>query len=399
MRNQFKIIGFRFTFIFVIGFIIALPFPFYLLPDIGKFLSPFFESINEFWANIFLTNEKAFLRVISDSTGLYLHLITLFVISCLGTLIWVLFSKSQSERIKKWFHTGVAYYLALILFKYGFDKVFKHQFYLPEPNTLYTPLGELTPDILFWSSMGSSYQYSMFSGLIELLPAILLLFKKTRLLGATIAMAVLVNVVMINFGFNISVKVYSLFLLFLSLIVIAPNFKQLFSFFLSNKPINQQVEDVKFKSNKQLLFYAITKSVVIGLILFESLGGYFEISNFNDDNYPRPYLHGAYTVDKKSINEGEDIKRVFFHRKQYFIIQYVDDKFESYELKFSEDMKTLILTDEVKRQYILGFQYDEPKQELTLVGKLSDRYLSLVTHKENLNELPFFDSEMTWTFD
>ena len=38
---------------------------------------------------------------------------------------------------------------------------------------------------------------------------------------------------------------------------------------------------------------------MIGLILFESLGGYFEMSNFNDENYPRPYLNGAYTVGKK----------------------------------------------------------------------------------------------------
>ncbi len=60
MINQLKIIGFRFTFIFVIGFIIALPFPFYILPDIGKFLSPFFESINQFWATIITINEDLF---------------------------------------------------------------------------------------------------------------------------------------------------------------------------------------------------------------------------------------------------------------------------------------------------------------------------------------------------
>jgi len=297
--NKFKIIGFSFTFIFVIGSIIALPFPFYILPDIGKYTSSFFESINELWINLVQVDDDAFLLVISDSTGLYLHLMSLCVVRGVGAFIWIFLSKTQSLRIKNWFHISVAYYLALILFKYGFDKVFKHQFYLSEPNTLYTPMGKLTTDILFWSSISSSYQYSIFSGLIEILPAISLLFKKTRLLGALIAMAVLANVMMINFGFNISVKVYFLFLLLLSIIFIAPNAKQLFSFFFSNNQVNQKVEDVKFKSNKQLLFYAITKSIVIGLILFESLGGYFEMSNFNDENYPRPYLNGAYTVGKK----------------------------------------------------------------------------------------------------
>ena len=201
---------------------------------------------------------------------------------------------------------------------------------------------------------------------------------------------------MINFGFNISVKVFSLFLLFLALIIITPNFKSLFSFFLTNEKVNQQVDEVKFKSNKQLLAYSIAKSLVIGLILFESLGGYFETSNFNDDTYPRPYLLGAYSVSQKSIDGGENIKRVFFHRKQYFIIQYVDDQFESYELKFSEDMKTLILTDDIERQYILGFQYDETKQELSLAGKLANRYLYIITQKEELQDLPFFKDQFSW---
>lgn len=399
MPNKLKTIAFRFTYIFVIGFIVALPFPFYILPDIGKLLSPVFESINGFWENLLINDESALLRVISDSTGLYLHLITLTVLGGVGALIWTIASRSLSDKIQKWFHTGVVYYLALILFKYGFDKVFKHQFYLPEPNTLYTPLGQLSPDILFWSSMGSSYEYSMFSGLIELLPAILLLFKRTRLLGGLTALAVLTNVVMINFGFDISVKVYSLFLLMLSFIIIAPNAKQLFSFFLTQKEVKKQSDEVQFKTQKQLLSYALIKSFVIGIILFESLGGYFEVSNFNDDNYPRPYLHGAYTVDQKSINEGESIKRVFFHRKQYFIIQYTDDSFESYDLKFSEDLKNILITDDTKRTYILAFQFDETKKELTLTGKLRNKYLFIITHQENLKDLPFFNNEMNWMFD
>ena len=164
---------------------------------------------------------------------------------------------------------------------------------------------------------------------------------------------------------------------------------------MSNKQVSQKVEEVKFKSNKQLLFYSIAKSLVIGLILFESLGGYFETNNFNDDTYPRAYLHGAYT----NVNPKSDIKRVFFHRKQYFIIQYMDDRFESYELIFSEDMKNLILTDEIKRQYILAFEYDESNQELSIAGELAYGYVYIITHKEKLEDLPFFDNKIKWTFD
>ena len=56
---------------------------------------------------------------------------------------------TAATEARLWYglHTGVAWFLALQLLQYGFDKVFKHQFYLPEPNTLYTPLGLLPPDL------------------------------------------------------------------------------------------------------------------------------------------------------------------------------------------------------------------------------------------------------------
>ena len=112
-----------------------------------------------------------------------------------------------------WTHVLVSNMLAFFLLRYGFDKLFKHQFYLPEPNTLYTPVGLLSKDILFWTSMGTSHSYNVFMGLIEIIPAFLLFFKRTRMLGGLISFAVLLNVLMINIGFDITVKILSSFLL------------------------------------------------------------------------------------------------------------------------------------------------------------------------------------------
>lgn len=396
MAKYLKIIGFRFTFIFAIAFILTLSFPFYVLPNVGKITSPLTQSINQIWASLFGVSEDAYLIVISDSTGLFLNLITLVLISFVGAIIWNLTQKSTpNTKLKQWFTIGVAYYLALILLKYGFDKIFKHQFYLPEPNTLYTPLGDLSKDILFWSSMGSSYSYSVFSGLIEVIPAILLLFRKTRLIGALITMAVIVNVIFLNFGFDISVKVYSTFLFCLSLIVIAPNFKPLYLFFIKQESAQQKVVEHQFKNKKNVLKYAIAKSLIIGLFLFESLGGFFETNNFNDDTFPRPYLHGAYT----NINSDETIKRVFIHRKQYFIIQTNADKFKSYELKFSEDLTQLILTNYIDEHFILDFQVNEIG-DISVQGIIENDTINLVTVKADLNELSLLKyGSFYWTFD
>jgi len=396
MINNLKIFGFRFVIIFVIGFVLTLSFPFYFLPNIGKFIFPFFEYCNQFWASFLHLNESAYLKVISDSTGLYLHLITLLIISLTGSLFWSVFQKnSKNAKLKKWVYIGVSYYLALILFKYGFDKVFKHQFYLPEPNTLYTPMGDLSKDILFWSTMGSSYSYSVFSGLIEVFPAVLLLFRKTRLIGGLIAMVVMINVVMLNFGFDVSVKIFSLFLLGLTLIVISPYRRALIIFFSGQKPIQLNLECHNFKKKKQLIIYAVVKSVIIGLILFESLGGYFETNNFNDDNFPRPYLHGAYT----NVIPNQSIKRVFFHRKQFFIIQNQQDKFMSYGLQFSEDLTQLILTDYEGGHFVLKYKVNTDN-DISIQGVLQQDTINVTTKKENLKDLPLLkNNSFNWSFD
>jgi hypothetical protein len=93
---------------------------------------------------------------------------------------------------------------------------------LPEPNLLFTPLGQLDKDILYWSTMGSSYGYNLFLGCTELLTGVLLFFRKTRAIGALAAVFICANIVAVNFSFDISVKLLSSFLLLLSLFIAIP---------------------------------------------------------------------------------------------------------------------------------------------------------------------------------
>lgn len=391
----FKSIIERLVILFIIGFIVTFPFNFFIFPDLGTFLSSYFIEANRFIGNALGVSIDSEFSIISDSTGLYLHLITLTIFSSIIALFWFLKKKKIHPNVIKYFRIGIAYYLALILFKYGIDKVFKHQFYFPEPNTLFTPLHQLSKDILFWSSMGASNMYSMFSGLIELLPAVLLLFKKTRLLGGVIAFAVLVNVVMLNFGFDISVKVFSLFLLLLSVVIIWPDMKRVYQLF-TNSVVENSVAETMFRSKNELIKYAFLKSVVVGLIIFESIGPYVETQNFNDDSFAKPYLYGAYTV----MNSNDlKIKRVFFHRKQYFIIQYENDKFESFKLEFSKDKQSISVIDESDPTVYYQFSLDLKNGNLDIEGKFKKHTLFIHTFKENLKWKEISKGSFNWTVD
>ena len=369
--------GNRVLILFIGGFSITFPFPFFIVPEFGSLLSPFFYKINCYLGEWCDVSSNAELRILSDSTGLYLHLITLFTLSVVFALFWIWKVKRLPQKVNVYFRIFVVYYLALILFKYGFDKLFKHQFYFPEPNTLYTPLNQLSKDILFWSSMGTSYVYSFFSGFIEVLAAVLLLHKKTRLLGGIISLGVLINVVMINFGFDISVKVFSLFLVLLSIIIISPDGKRVYQLF-TQKRVDTKIEERLFKSKKNVLNYAFLKSLIIGVILFDSIGPYVESQNFNDNVFTKPYLNGAYSV-VNSITDSHEIKRVFFHRKQYFIIQYVDDSFESFQLRFAKDKQSIALINELDSSIYDQWSIDYDGQTLNLEGKLRGHTILIKT--------------------
>jgi uncharacterized membrane protein YphA (DoxX/SURF4 family) len=199
--------------LFVIGFIISFSFPHYYIPDIGKWFSPFFEALAQWSAqNIFNISPSYPTILVSDSLGFYVNAFNVLVISIIIGTIWnILGNSKNNQQLLYFLFIIIRYYLAMQMLAYGWSKVFKWQFYIPEPNLLFTPLGQLSHDILYWSTMGMSRGYVMFAGILEVLVAILLIFRRTRLLAALIGIGIMTNIVAINFGFNISVvSIYSL---------------------------------------------------------------------------------------------------------------------------------------------------------------------------------------------
>ena len=377
----------RFLFVFIIGFIVTIPINFYFFPDLGSILSVFTEG----FVQLFLQDTAYTLH--SDSLVMYIWVVLLFILSVLISFVWTLIQKKEKGYISLLVGQIATYYLSLILLIYGFNKVFNYQFYFPEPNTIFTPLGQLSPDILFWSSMGSSFTYSFFAGLIELIPAILLLFKKTRLLGAIIAFGVLVNVAMLNFGFNISVKIFSLFLVFLSLVVLQPDFKRLAAFFLGNSVIPQKKADYKFTSNTYKKAYPYVKVLLIGLLLFETLGGYFHTGYFNGAAVPKTIGFGAYNLNQNSLN----IKKVFIHSKGYFIIESNGDNFQDYKMEWL-DKDNLELTNYANQKTIL-LAYWELGELRQLEGDLFGDIIKWELNRIDLETLPIYQTGFTWVSD
>lgn len=382
--------------------VLFIPFTFRYIPFQESITHFLFEDFLVFIASKFEGIYIANPEVSSDSTTLYLLFIVLFIIALLMVigLSFSPFWQKHRKKVQLVIRLVLTYYLSLILLKYGFDKVFKAQFYLPEPNTLFTPMGMLDKDILFWSTMGVSRSYNIFMGCIEIIPALLLLHSRTRILGLFILFGVLLNVAFINFSFDISVKLFSLFLLFLTILLLAPFIPKTIRFFMQQQSTQTlRLTGAKIIASKVMRWSV--KSLVILFFTLEVLLPYLNSGYFNDDKVPRNYLHGAYEVtDISSTEKGLSIpaiKRLFIHRQNYFIMQYADDTMEDFKLKINQNEQKFILTTYDSETIHFDYVYKNDKNELVLTSK--ELGWKITSEALPWKSLPVLQPLFHWTVD
>lgn len=333
--------------IFVALFILSFSFPFQIILNLGGWLEPFFNWMAELTWNLFFTDDYVAYHSAEDSSALLINVINLIVLTFLLFIAFVRIFKNKIEVLGGYSRLLLRYYLALILLIYGFDKIYKWQFYYPESNIMYTKLKDFPQDLLYWSTMGTSYSYSIFAGISEVIPALLLLSRRTAFIGGTLAFAVLLNVFMINIGFDVTVKLYSFFLLMISIVIVMPSFKVVALFFVG-RSLQLQLELPNYIRWKA---YYYLKILVLLIIFIECQFKYFASWNFNDDNFPRPKLNGAYQVIS---SESEDLVRIHFHRNGYLILESNKSEFQDYKMNLSGE--NILLMDYDLKEFVLKYE-------------------------------------------
>ncbi|HLP55413.1 MAG TPA: hypothetical protein VK151_10310 [Fluviicola sp.] len=338
---------------------------------------------------VFKCNDQLFgvLPYREDSSGMYLLLLVAPVLGFLfGLIAFMPALKRLNFRADKAVLVLMRYYLVLELWEYGWIKLTKMQFYLPEPNTVYTELGALSKDIAYWSVMGSSPAYVIFMGVVELIAGSLIVIKRTRFLGLLLALGVFINVVMVNFSFDISVKLFSLSLLAFTGILLYRYQEQWRA--LLQLPARPKV----VRLTQQPAYYRWIRALVLSLFVVEAVYPSIITGSINDDELPRPAYHGAYSVDSH-VN----LSRVYVHRHDYVIFE--NKQRDHLSLKVvAKTADEFHLVDEVTRQ----------KSRLSL-RKTSHGFWALWegdSHNDTLflrpipyRELPLMESSFHWFSD
>ncbi len=242
-----------------------------------------------------------------DTSYGWAELWTTLSLSLVGSIIWSLFDRKRLNYIhlNYWLCLCTRYYVALVAFTYGFDKVLPLQMPFPNMHQLATPLGDFLPMRLSWMFIGYSGPYQVFSGFMEVFAGLLLLYRRTATLGVLMATGVFINVMMLNLSYDIPVKIFSMQMVLICLFLLANEGKRMFYFFVLNKPA--ALCSLYFFTYPKL-WMRITRVIlklafiVFAIILpfYNNYGFYKSLSHAGDKK--QPVKNGVYEVTVYAVN-------------------------------------------------------------------------------------------------
>lgn len=302
--TTWQLLCFRFSLVFFSLYIV--PFPLNHVPGLHvvmQWYTQFQHSVIS-WvgAHVLKLDEPitVFFSGSGDKTSDYVFLFIAFTCSVVAAVSWTLLAPQRRShgRLLEALRIYVRYYLGVMMLIYGLSKVFHLQMSSPSLMQLLQPLGDKSPMGLAWTYVGYSPAFSMFAGLAEVVGGMLLFFRRTTLLGALLVAVVMVNVMVMNFTFDIPVKLYSTLLVLMAVFLIAPDAKRLLQVVLWNEA-TQPRPPYAFKLSGRWRVTALVVKIIFvgGIFAAQAYSSWQSVRQYGDLR-PKPPLYGIFDVDQ-----------------------------------------------------------------------------------------------------
>ena len=307
---------FRIAFWIIVLWVLPYPLitdiPFFnKLQDIAPWLTKAFNSVIDFYWKPWEILQKLFIKVFKiqytvytgssgsgDKSWYFISFFLKIFLAPFVILIWSILDRKRGNYNTLFYWTRVLarYFLGYMMLYYGISKLFHAQMWSPSLNEMAVLLGDKSPMGLAWSFMGYSHAFSFYTGLGEVLGGLLLFWRRTTLLGSLILLPVMITVTIMNYTYDIPVKLnsthYVLFILFL----LIPDANRLMNLLVWNKTI----EPVSFPV---MIKRPWLKKAALGLKYYFILGHVaqsiylnYEYSKIVSHGRTLPPLYGIYNT-------------------------------------------------------------------------------------------------------
>jgi len=261
-----------------------------------------------------------------DTTLDYVGECCFLVLALAATAFWSILDRRRGDyqRLHAWLRLLIRYTLSFALFTYAFVKIFPLQFRATPLDRFIEPYGNFSPMGVLWSFMGASTPYTIFGGVCEAIAATFLLFRRTTTLGGLIALGVLLNIVVLNFCYDVPVKLYSTNLLLMAAFLVAPDIGRLVHVLVLDSPAHpSNVPTIRFERRAVRIGVAVFQLVFIGIFLFGQVRGAWAAYDRAYIHPDRPPIYGLYRVET-FLRSGQEVMPVATDqtRWEWLIAQY-----------------------------------------------------------------------------
>ncbi|HSJ99619.1 MAG TPA: hypothetical protein VK932_00205 [Kofleriaceae bacterium] len=294
-----------FRFCFLVAALLLFPFPIGMVPatrELAELLTAPLEALALWCATAVLGLAEPSTRPngSGDTTYAYVLHAVVLVLAAAGAAVWSVLDRRRTAypRLAAAAIVVLRYYLAYVLLSYAFAKL--TQFPPPRPERLDQRVGDLSPMGLMWTFMGASRPYALFGGLAEALGGVLLLWRRTHVAGALVAMATMLNVVALNFCYDVPVKLFSMQLLLAAAAIFAPHAPRLIGAVLGRAAAEvppRPRRDRRFERAR--LAAKVATLALMAYLLHDDIAG--SLARMR----PRHELHGIWVVEKLVVDGVE----------------------------------------------------------------------------------------------
>jgi hypothetical protein len=410
--NIFQKIGFRFFFIYCLLFI--LPFPLDTFSSLSD-ITTFYDDIT--WKTIIpVVSENIFNipfdtlampRGSGDTTYNYIQLFCFVCITLLIIIPWSILDRKREnyKRLLQFFLLLLVYYVMYSMFVYGFIKVYKLQFPDPYLSRLIQPYGESSPMGIAWTFMGASKGYTFFSGLAEIIGGLLLIFRRTRILGGLVCFGVILNIFMMNMCYDIPVKIYSFHLLVFSVFIFMQDWKRLFSVFFTTSSTTGRSFPNYFEKPAFNIGALVIKVCLICFFLYTNISRAIEMNKTRGPSVKKTALYGIYNVTNIVKNQDtiplvitdESLwKRVVIQRANYVSAFDMQDKRTRFKLELDTLKNTMTFQKRNDSTDIYNFTYILKDSILTLEGTYLNDTLRIEAKQYDLKKFLLINRDFHW---
>ena len=409
---------FLFRIFFVYLFIYCFPFPFDSFEFSKPVAQPYYNfldfiipKIGESWFHLNAKTAFPMFDKVDDSYYGLVFLYTTFIISFIITIIWTGIDRRRKsyEILNQWLRLYLRFFLAAYLFGYGFVKIFPSQFQPITAFRLTQTVGDQSPMLLAWNFMGYSPVFQKILGTTEVLAGVLLLFRRTTTIGAILSFGVFGFVVMMDFSFNVPVRLLSSHLLFISAFLFLGDRHRLMNVFFLNRHASAVME-------RPLISYPLYNRIFSGILIilgFCLLYSQIIISRKSEREFgwkaPQSSLYGVYNVSYFIRNNDTipPLQTDSLRWKQLVIdggswnqrgiIKVSSDERIVYEIVADPVKQILKINSQIDSVERYWFNYTKPDAEHLLInGVWKKDTIKVLMDKYDLNNYLLHKEKFTW---